>query len=106
MKKEELKDKILSEYGMGNIVYTTPEGMGVVPIKGFINQPTEGLLYDLNRLPEVVLTFIDDPKWINDYAVAIVIMKLKEKIAKLQRATTAARKHGKLKNGNRASGRA
>jgi hypothetical protein len=81
MTKEELKTKILDEYKNGNIVFSNIEGLSVVNLEDFITQPTEGMLYDLNRLPEVVCTFLDDPKWVNDYAVAVVIAKLKEKIA-------------------------
>ena len=33
----------------------------------------------------VVLTFIDDPKWVNDYAVCQVIRALKSKIDELER---------------------
>ena len=55
-----------------------------MPIKEFIKQPTEGMLYDLNRSDVVVFTFIDDPKWINDYAVAKVITELKNRIEELE----------------------
>jgi len=78
MNKDELKKRILSEYEKGNIVYATSEGLSVANLDKFIKQPTDGILYDLNRLPEVVLTLLDDPKWVNDYAVAMVITKLKQ----------------------------
>ena len=70
---EEIKDKILEEYKKGNVVFAGIEGLLVMPIKDFIKQPTEGILYDLNRSEAVVLTFLPDPKWVNDYAVAKVI---------------------------------
>jgi len=79
----ELKNKILEEYKKGNIVYSTITGLAVARLEDFIEQSTEGMLYSLNRLPEVVLTFLDDPKWVNDYAVAVVIAKLKEKVTML-----------------------
>jgi hypothetical protein len=50
----------------------------VADLDEFIKQPADGILYDLNRLEETALTFIDDPKWVNDFAVALVIRKLKE----------------------------
>jgi hypothetical protein len=31
------------------------------------------------------MTFLDDPKWVNDYAVALVIEKLKAEIGRLER---------------------
>jgi hypothetical protein len=61
-------------------------GLASANIDEFIKQPLDGILYDLNRLPEVVLTFIDDPKWVNDYAVYLVIKRLKEKLDELENA--------------------
>ena len=82
----ELKDKILEEYKNGNIVIATTEGLQGTKLSEFIKQPTDGLLYDLNRNEAVVLTFIDDPKWINDYAVCQVIRELKSKVETLEGA--------------------
>ena len=76
----ELKDKILEECGKGNIVIATIEGLKVANLSDFIAQPIEGILYDLNRDEATVLTFVDDIKWINDYAVRQVIRALKNKI--------------------------
>lgn len=82
--KEVIRDKVLNEYKKGNIAVFGSEGLQVANLHDFINQPTGGILYDLNRSEAVVLTFIDDPKWINDYAVACVIRKLKERIEELE----------------------
>jgi len=81
---QKLKDTILSEYEKGNVVVTTAEGLVIYNLDEFIKQPTPGLLYDLNRLPEVVLAFLGDPKWVNDYAVAMVISRLKARVAALE----------------------
>lgn len=81
---ESLKDKILSEYSKGNIVFTTIDGLCSINIDEFIKQPAEGILYDLNRTEPVVLAFIEDVKWINDFAVAKTINALKEKIDELE----------------------
>ena len=78
--KHELQEMILEEAAQGNVVFSTIEGYAVSGLDEFIAQPIDGLLYDLNRSPEVVLTFIDDPKWVNDYAVYLVIKRLKEKL--------------------------
>ena len=43
-----------------------------------------GLLYDLNKNESVILTSINDPKWINDYAVCQVIRALKFRIKELE----------------------
>ncbi len=81
---KEVKDKILEESEKGNIVISDLEGLKAIPVKDFIKQPTEGILYDLNRNESVVLTFIPDPKWINDYAVSKVITELKNRIKELE----------------------
>lgn len=80
----EIKDKILNEYKNGNIVLATSEGLQVSKLCDLLNQPIDGLLYDLNRDEATVLTFIDDPKWVNDYAVCQVIRALKAKINELE----------------------
>ncbi len=80
---ESIKEKVLAEYKKGNIVINTVDGLEVGPIEDFVNQNTEGLLYDLNRDEATVLTFIDDPKWINDYACIMVIRELKRQIEAL-----------------------
>jgi len=77
---EGLKGKILEEYEKGNVLVYGVEGLQTMPIKNFIDQPSGGILYDLNRLESVILTFIDDPKWINDYAAAQVIRELKRQL--------------------------
>lgn len=75
-----IKEMILAEYGKGNIVVLTVDGLQVAPLKEIIKQPIEGLLYDLNRDESVILTFIDNPKWINDYAMTQVIRELKQQL--------------------------
>jgi len=77
MDKKELRDLILQEAAKGNIVFMTFDGVKVMNLDEFIKQPAEGILYDLNRDKATVLTFLDDPKWINDFAVALVIEKMR-----------------------------
>ena len=73
-----LRDKILAERDKGNLVYAHIEGYSVVSVEDFVKQPVDGMLYDLNRGEEVSLSFITDQKWVNDFAVALVIRKLVE----------------------------
>jgi hypothetical protein len=68
----------------GEVVINTIDGLAVYKLDEIIKQPTEGLLYDLNRDSVTVSSFLDDPKWVNDYAVGLVIGKLKEYYDKLQ----------------------
>lgn len=83
-KLEDIKNKILEEYKKSNIVVSTINGLQVMPIDEFIKQPIDGILYDLNRNESVVLTFLPDPKWINDYDVSQVIRALKNRISELE----------------------
>ena len=88
--KPSLKQLVLDKRKEGKVVYLNHNGkeydMISVPLEQFIQQPTDGILYDLNRLEEVVLTFIDDPKWVNDFAVALTIRALKDRITELEPA--------------------
>lgn len=77
-------DIILDEYKKGNVVFASAIGLETTPLDEFIKQPTDGLLYDLNRSEAVVLTFIEDPKWVNDFAVCKVIRALKNRIEELE----------------------
>lgn len=81
---EKLKEKILEESNKGNIIIADFEGLKITLLDEFIKQPAEGILYDLNRIEPVVLSFLDSPKWINDFAVAKVIRKLKDRIEELE----------------------
>ena len=76
---KEWLDKIEEERKKGNVCFLTYEGLMSMPLSNFIQQPAEGILYDLNRLSEVVAGWIEgDIKWVNDYAVGMTIKYLKE----------------------------
>ena len=78
--QNDIKEMILSEYRKGNIVVLAFDGLQVAPLKEIIKQPIDGLLYDLNRNETTVLTFVNDPKWINDYAMLQVVRELKQQL--------------------------
>ena len=79
MIKENPKDLVLRKAKEGKIVFMTFDGPMETDLEDFIKQPAEGILYDLNRDPTTVLNYINDnPRWVNDYAVGLVITKLKE----------------------------
>ncbi|MFA5177249.1 MAG: hypothetical protein WC440_03755 [Candidatus Omnitrophota bacterium] len=67
---------IETEKEKGNIVFNTIGGLMTVRLDDFIKQPVDGILYDLNRQELTSEAFLTDSKWINDYAVALVIRKL------------------------------
>ena len=77
---EDFKQLVLQEEKEGNVVIMTCDGPRLINLEEFIKQPTTGLLYDLNRDKATILTFINEKpaKWVNDYAVGLVIAKLKE----------------------------
>lgn len=90
---EQIKDKILQEYEKGNVVIASIDTLLVTNLKDFVKQPVDGLLYDLNRNESVVLTFIKDPKWINDFAVCKVIRELKAQNKKLEQTISEMQQH-------------
>ncbi len=80
---DKLKQLILEKRKEGKLVVMGIEGPMSMDIKKFIQQPVDGILYDLNRLEETALTFLEDPKWVNDFAVALTIRELKAEIERL-----------------------
>ena len=86
-KFENFRDYILEKEKEGKVIIATFEGFAEADLDEIIKQPTEGLLYDLNRDRATILTFIEDKKWVNDFACMKVIEKLKER-------EKAARKEG------------
>ena len=79
--KEKFRDEILRLAKENKVVVMTFEGSMVMDLDEMIdNQPVDGLLYDLNRDGATILTMIDDPKWVNDYAVMLVIKRLKQRL--------------------------
>lgn len=74
---ESVKEYILEKEKEKKIVILTHEGFVQANIEEIIKLPTMELLYDLNRDRATILTFIDDLKWVNDYACMLIIEKLK-----------------------------
>ena len=92
--REKLRAYILSEREKGRIVFHgLPGQMMGAELNKFVEQPAEGMLYDLNRLEEIALTFLNDPKWVNDFAVALVIRKLVEQRDKARHASAGKRRN-------------
>jgi hypothetical protein len=85
---DNIKNIILEEYKKGNVVVSGFDGLSIMKLEEIIKQPVDGLLYDLNRNEAVILTFLPDPKWINDYASSQVIKALKKRIDELESKNT------------------
>lgn len=84
----DLYDDILKAHKNGEISYMVDDGRIMkARFEDFIEQPADGILFDLNRLPEVTMTLFKKSKssrWINDIAMAYVIKGLKDKIDELE----------------------
>ena len=84
MELAELKLFIREKEQEGKVCLMTCEGLMTYDLDSFIKQPAEGILYDLNRNRATTLTLASEEnlRWVNDYAVAVVITKLKEELEK------------------------
>ena len=80
-------DLILNHEKNGIIVFMGAEGIMGAEIKKFIQQPAEGILYDLNRDKVTLLSQYsqENIRWINDYAVAVTITALRAEIDELKK---------------------
>lgn len=67
--KEDLKNMILDAWKDGYVVFASIEGLYKQKLEHFTKQPLEGMLYDINRDTATISTFLDDPKWVNDFAL-------------------------------------
>jgi len=74
---EKFRDFVLEKEKQGKVVIATVDGYAEIDLDEIIKQPIEGLLYDLNRDKVTILAYIDDKKWVNDFACMKVIEKLK-----------------------------
>lgn len=85
-KKTTFEDAALQDKKDGVITIVTPFGFEHYNIDEFVEQPTEGILYDLNMDEATLLTFLANEnqqealKYVNQYAAMRVIKALKEKI--------------------------
>ncbi len=76
-KFENFKEFVLQKEKENKVVIFTFDGVYEFDLDTIIKQSTEGLLWDLNRDKVTILSWIDDKKWVNDYATMLVITKLK-----------------------------
>ena len=87
MDNTELIDKILSNQKNDTVVYMTEAGLMGSTVSELLNQPAEGVLYDLNRDIASLVTLGRESKnkrWINDIALAFVFTELYKKYADLE----------------------
>jgi len=86
---EDILTFIKNKKAEGHIIYDTIAGLYGGPVKDFIKQPAEGILYDLNRDTITTETLAKagqlGVRWINDYAVATTVEALKNRIEELEK---------------------
>lgn len=70
----------------GIVTIQSIEGLLSCPLNKLIEQSAEGLLYDLNRdkLTTITLGKNGMERWVNDYAVAVVIEYLLNEVKRLK----------------------
>lgn len=81
---EQTLDVIRGQEKNGNITIETIEGLAVIPLDDIVNWEADSLLYDLNRDKATTIALGRDgmERWINDYAVAVVIEYLLNRLKK------------------------
>ena len=83
---EQTLDVIRGQEKYGNITVETIEGLAVIPLDDIVNWESDSLLYDLNRDKATTIALGSNgmERWINDYAVAVVIEYLMKEIERLK----------------------
>ena len=71
-----ISEIIYSERDKGNVCLYAEQGLHVAQLNDIVEQPADGLLYDLNLLEETA--DFDTSGGINDFATALIIRKLME----------------------------
>ena len=82
MTTEELQNLILSKKKEGKIVFHSLEGLLEAKLENIIQQPAEGLRWELNRDMATLLSRVskDNPCWVNDLALANITEYLINKV--------------------------
>ena len=89
--KKKYSELVKEERKKGNVVFIAIDSFRSAPVKDFVAQPADGLLWDLNRDEVTALTFMDQEgmiHWVNNFAVALVIRELKSQLAQLEKDKT------------------
>ena len=83
---EDLKKAILKAYEENKVVFMDTIGTcNCVKMDDFFSQNINGILYDLNRSEEVILSFTKEPTWVNDFAMCKCLRYLYEENQKLKK---------------------
>lgn len=79
---EELYKIVRENEKKGLVTVWSVDGLVSAPIEEVVKQPVKGLLYDLNRDKDTTLALGKEGnvRWLNDYAVAVIIEHLCNKL--------------------------
>lgn len=86
---KEVLETIREQEAKGRVVIMTVDGLTSVSLEELVSQPAEGILYDLNRDTLTTSTLLmasgedlhlPNMRLVNDYAAALVIKYLKNKL--------------------------
>ena len=81
MTKEEIRQKVLSEYEKGKICFATFDGIKTADLEEYAKGELSGILYDLNRDEATILAFSDQsPRWINDLAMVKLLKHYRKQL--------------------------
>lgn len=81
-----LKKAILKAYEENKVVFMDAIGTcNCVKMDDFFSQNIDGILYDLNRSEEVILSFTEEPTWVNNFAMCKCLRYLYEENQKLKK---------------------
>lgn len=104
MSNEELINKILTNQKNNAVIIMTVDGLMGSSVDDLLNQPAEGVLYDLNRDYASLMALANKGKnqrWINDMALSFTFTKLYEKYNEVIKMTESLEKTIKeLKDNN------
>jgi len=73
MEKKDIIEAQRKAFDEGCVLFNTCEGVVKMKLKDIVNQPTDGLLYDLNRDEATVTTIFDEQKLMNELATINVL---------------------------------
>lgn len=73
MNEKNIREIVQQAMTEGKICYRTEDGIYSMPMVEFVQQQLEGMLYDINRDRATVMAFIDDPAWVNNLALTVLL---------------------------------
>lgn len=92
MNMEEILAAQKEAFKKGNVLIEDDGNIYSVPIKDLVNQSTDGLLYDLNRLESVIMTIFAKSMVVNELALVNIVRYLHNRAKEKGAAATTPEK--------------